>query len=429
MNKPVAERDSFKAASLTEELKNQRKYIANLQFTLTYDNIDEASWTAISTLIKKEKHRFVDQIHTGSIWFQEGKALWVTKIRTEQGEKYIYCKTKAGMYDKLYELYGGPIESITMQMLFERTLPQIRGRNGRISDNTRQEYFRLWNKYWKDVIGNQKVNDITRAGWRMIFEDVVKENNLTKKQFSNAVAILNHMMKYCLERDLITANPIKDIVGLNFSFKPEAARNTIKTEGLNAEQVRKVLEWCDMEIERPRVEKVYVYAMRFNIIYGLRFGELCGLMWSDIDLDSDRFTVRRQRCRQVCMTDDLTFKELQMQDLDHVKAYEEDRTLPLGEEGRKLIDMVKALNLPGEYVFPVRRNTYSGKIKKAAAYAGVKDLNDIHPHTLRACAAGNAYRKSGNVKIVQSLLGHRNPEMTYKYIKNIDAFDSLKAIL
>jgi len=77
----------------------------------------------------------------------------------------------------------------------------------------------------------------------------------------------------------------------------------------------------------------------------------------------------------------------------------------------------------------IRRNTYSGKIKKAAAYAGVKDLDDIHPHTLRACAAGNAYRKSGNVKVVQSLLGHRNPEMTYKYIKNIDAFDSLKAIL
>lgn len=85
-----------------------------------------------------------------------------------------------------------------------------------------------------------------------------------------------------------------------------------------------------------------------------------------------------------------------------------------------------------------RRGTYTDKLLRAVAFSkGIcayeKDgsrnplLADIHPHSLRVGAAGSLYQKTKNSKAVQYALGHRNPEMTEKYIKNLEVFDELKS--
>jgi len=73
---------------------------------------------------------------------------------------------------------------------------------------------------------------------------------------------------------------------------------------------------------------------------------------------------------------------------------------------------------------------YPMPVLMVAAYDenGVRNprLKGIHPHSLRVGAAGSLYQKTKNRKAVQYALGHRNPEMTEKYIKNLEVFDELK---
>lgn len=432
--------------ALRENLLKQMRKIDSFRKILTYDNISYDTRIAILSDMKDEKKLFVDSVHTRSIWFNEKMELWCTKIHVVEKDGDTYkkvlrrktAKTKEKLYDSLYEFYSGTRINITMSDLYQETLPQIAGRMGAISDVTRKEYSRMWNKFWLPRIGDKKIADISAAEWRSLFVSVITENSMTKKQFGNAVTILNHIMEYCLVNGLIQTNPIRDIVRLKYPYQPEVAGTFVKTEGLSLNQLEKIEEWCLAELERPRVDQLSLYAMLFNMKYGLRFGELSGLKWSDVDLDEGEFIIRRQRCRQVHMNSDLSFEELQMQDIEHVKAYEDARRLPLSDEVKELLVKVKALNRSGEYVFPIRRGTYTDKLIRAVAFSkgiepydknGVRnpELTGIHPHSLRVGVAGSLYHRTKNRKAVQYALGHRNPEMTEKYIKNLEVFDELKA--
>ena len=58
-----------------------------------------------------------------------------------------------------------------------------------------------------------------------------------------------------------------------------------------------------------------------------------------------------------------------------------------------------------------------------------KQFKQVRTHSIRTTAATNLYRKCHNVKTVQALLGHNSPEMTNKYVKNLNAFEELKNVM
>lgn len=432
-------------ASLYQSLLSGKAKIASFRQALSYDNISYDTRIAMVSDMKKEKIKFVNAMHTKSIWYSDKMDLWCTKVyvREKDGDTYKKvlrrktAKTREKLYEALYDFYSGEGHSLIMKDLFKETLPQITGRMGIISDVTRKEYSRLWNKIWLPRIGDRELTGINGLEWRKLFTEVITENNMTKKQFGNAATILNHIMTYCVSQGFIQSNPIRDLIHLQYPFRPEAAGNHVKTDGISSAQIGKIIEWCQAELERTDIEKIHVYAMLFNIRYGLRFGELTGLKWIDVNFDEDEFIIRRQRTRQVRMKEDLSFEELQMQDLEHVKSYEDSRKLPLSDEAKDILEKVRELGKSDEYVFPVRRNTYTDKLIRAVAFSkgipaydenGVRnpELAGIHPHSLRVGAAGSLYHKTKNPKAVQYALGHRNPEMTDKYIKNLEVFDELK---
>ena len=172
----------------------------------------------------------------------------------------------------------------------------------------------------------------------------------------------------------------------------------------------------------------------------MRIGELKGIKWRDIDWDAKTLRIQRQHVPGVKMNEDLTFSHLGEVDLDHVKAYEQARLLPLNEEALRILKQIQNLAIDEEYVFPLRRNTYTDKILQAVAFArGIPaylddgkrnpELADIHPHSLRVTAGTAVFAKSSNIKVAQAFLGHSNPDMTNRYIKGLDEFNALKAVL
>ena len=394
---------------------------------------------------------YVDTIHKRTINDHKGnRKLWWTKVKVE-GKKepvQITGKTEEILYEKLYLFYAEKQTSLILQDLYKLIMPNLSGKRGNVSDKTKREYARFWNKYFaNDPIAAKQVPHITQSEWQKLFAKIIEEGDLSEKEFGQVIIILNHIIKFCIAHGYLQHNPIElALSSETYSFRKEEDSPTIKTEGLTTEQTNKVLEWCNNQLKRTEIEPIYILTIMFNLIYGLRIGELKGVKWIDIDWDEKTIYIRRQHKPTFKMeqdeTNDFIFTSLGEQDAEHRKGYEISKKLPLNKNAIDLLHQIQTLSLSDEYVFPLRRNTYSDKIVQAAAYAkGISAymdkakkirnpiLKDIHPHSLRASAGSALYIKTGDIKVVQWFMGHTNPAMTNRYLQGLDEFNTVKEAL
>ena len=105
----------------------------------------------------------------------------------------------------------------------------------------------------------------------------------------------------------------------------------------------------------------------------------------------------------------------------------------LTEQTREAIDAYvrTAGRKPGEFPFPSRRNRhrcittrhYARLVSEGIASIGL-DASQFGTHSLRRTKASLIYRRTGNLRAVQLLLGHRKIESTVRYL-GIDVDDAL----
>ncbi|MDZ4781470.1 MAG: tyrosine-type recombinase/integrase [Planctomycetia bacterium] len=210
---------------------------------------------------------------------------------------------------------------------------------------------------------------------------------------------------------------------------------------------------CDV-VDRPRVEKSTVRALdpgqvddflvaaetdRLYALYvlaiasGLRLGELCGLQWSDVDLDAGTVTVRHT--------------------LMEVKGRSE-LSQPKSESGRRRVDLAAAAvaalvehrkqlmreGLAGcPFVFcdtdgntlrrsNITRRSFKPTLKRAG-------LPDMRFHDLRHTSASLLLTKGVHPKVVQERLGHSQISLTLDTYSHVmpslqrDAANSLDGFL
>ena len=128
-----------------------------------------------------------------------------------------------------------------------------------------------------------------------------------------------------------------------------------------------------------------------------------------------------------------------------VKGGEVSRSVPVNADGRKAIDAL--VNWHREHygnpiaskrpLFPSRHKSGSVALHRQTAHAILKDafmeagLNGhIATHSLRKSFAQRLYDKTGDIYLVQELLGHRNISTTQKYlgVNYADAKAAVEAI-
>jgi integrase len=105
----------------------------------------------------------------------------------------------------------------------------------------------------------------------------------------------------------------------------------------------------------------------------------------------------------------------------------------LTEQTRQAIDeyVWTACRKPGEFLFPSRRNRercistrqYARLVSNWVASIGL-DANRFGTHSLRRTKATLIYRRTGNLRAVQLLLGHTKIESTVRYL-GIEVDDAL----
>ena len=147
---------------------------------------------------------------------------------------------------------------------------------------------------------------------------------------------------------------------------------------------------------------------------GLRVGEVVSLKLHDIDWMSGRVAIRSGKYDR----DRVVY--INQGDLESLQKWRQIR----GEK----------VNGSSDYLFttlqdnPVTTKYVREMIKRMAKRAGLS--KDIHPHLLRHTFATDLLRHSGNIRVVQSALGHADVSTTmiYTHVVGSDVENAMRSL-
>lgn len=378
---------------------------------------DTLSASDISTVIIKMKRlndlkkKYQNSIKTR----KDGKLFYIYVNR-----KQISSSTEEGLYEKLYELEYGRL-TYSINDIFKEFMCWKRDYTSS-SPKTLREYTILWNNTIQNTLVTKKpICELTRKDFLEYFRIITKDRNLTRKQFNNIKSVLNGIMNYAMEQDIISHNPIKDIDCKQFSYKPINRKNEVIT----IEERQKLLEYLENDYS------ICSLAIQFDFCMVLRIGELLALKWSDIE--GEYIHIQRQRLIDNEMNDDLTFTSRNYNNAEHVKGYTEQgfRYMPLTSKAKNILLKAKELNPNGEYIFmnngrQISYDAFNRKLKKACSKVSISSYSS---HKIRFSSASILYENGMPLTSLQGLLGHTTTAMTLHYIRPVTPLEKTTEIM
>lgn len=218
-----------------------------------------------------------------------------------------------------------------------------------------------------------------------------QRRRLSDAYVSQVFNCLRMVFRQAIKRDWYCGpNPIDKL-----DRKPRKAR--IRDVTLTEDEARRLLDQLSGE---------RYYKVALALATGLRWGEIHGLAYMDLDLDSSRpmFTVRRSY-------------------RGAPKNEESAATLPLSEDAAGLLCHWRSLQgTEVRYVFPdsrgelrkQRRKSDGGAIKRAAERAGI--AKNITPHVFRHTFGTWVYECTRDPKFVQRLMRHASFTTSMGYV-------------
>jgi integrase len=342
----------------------------------------------------------------GSI-YQRKDGRWVGQytVQTEEGRKYryIYGKSRKSVAERLTKAMadrdGGLIfdaGNVTVGEYLDRWLSD--SVRDTVRNKTYNDYAYLVRRHIKPTLGRVQLKSLTPAHARRLYRAKL-DSGLSSRTVNYVHVTLHKALKQAVNDGLIPRN-VTDAVKAPRPVKKEV-------QSFTPEQARAFLNAA----RGDRLEALYIAA----ITTGLRQGELLGLRWRDIDLESGRLAVRRTLVAgSVGSHSGAAF--------DAPKNNKSRRTVKLTKSAIEALKRHKAaqneerLKLGSLWedhglVFPNRvgkpmdhNNLYKRDFKKTLAHAGLPLT--FRFHDLRHTCATLLLSKNVNQKVVQEMLGH-----------------------
>lgn len=386
----------------------ENKKTENADFSILKDavnagilDIDSVLDTLMST--KREK---ILKIHSYAITppaSENGR--WQTCYKDEKGKrKNIKAQTKEELLDKLIPIYfsDSHLDKLTFYGLYEEWLEYKATVTN--SPNTIKRHKQHYRKYFEtSVLHDKKIKKIDELLLEQECNRIVKEFNLTRKEWCNARTILNGMFEYAVRKKYLTDN-LMNKVQILIKFR-QVVRKTGKTETYNSEELAEINKFLDREYEET--QDASFLAVKVNFLLGLRVGELVALKWSDLN-DANHIHIVREEIR------DQTDNSYEV--VEHTKTHK-DRFVVVVP---KALDILNRIERQGEYIFMrdgerITAIRIATILRKYANYQGVRIKSS---HKMRKTYASNLNACGVPLDCIREMLGHSSLSTTLGYIYN-----------
>ena len=347
------------------------------------------------------------------------KVIDLSRIKQREDSRfYIYINRKqltGNSYNELIEkLYAQfiKVELSTLESLFSEWMIWRRDCQT-VSNKSLKENLYVWNALYKDTdITKKPLSSLKPKDFISFFRELTKDGLLTRKRFNDGKSVLNGMLYYAVENELIETNPLNDINYRIFRYKP--CNDSNKTFSL--EERQSILDYL--------ANKNDIYSLGIQLHFHLvcRIGELKALKWSDISNNSIR--IQAQLLEEQTMNDDLSFNPRVHNNVGHLKGNTSKgfRNIPLTPSALKILERIKAINPNGEYILMHEERqlatvTYNRYLMK---YCGLLGISYKSSHKIRFTVASLLYSNGIEPTKLQELLGHTTLAMTLHYLRSIE---------
>ncbi len=333
------------------------------------------------------------------------KSRWQTYCKGADGKrKIIRAQTEEELLDKLMPLYFSKmhLEKLTFHELFlewiDYKTPLVE------NQNTITRYKQRYRKYLENsCLHNEKLSNIDELLLERESNRIIKEYQLTRKEWVNVKTILNGMYGYAVKKRYLSENPLERIE-ISVKYR-QVVRKTGKTETFNTEELSDLNRY--LESMYTESGDTAFLAVKLNFLLGLRVGELTALKWKDwcepTTLQIVREEVREQENNVVRVE-------------EHTKTYQ-DRFVTLVP---KAIELLNRIERQGEYIF--MRNGERITSRQIAyvleKYAERKGVGTKSTHKMRKTYASLLNANGVPLDCIREQLGHNSLSTTLGYIFN-----------
>ena len=297
--------------------------------------------------------------HKYEIYYSESEKSWRTYLPDDtkpNKRRPIKRKSKENLEKEIVRFYIEKQkienrENITLEELYTEWLLYKRDYTS-VKAKTIQEYVSEWNRFFKDTnLAKMKIGEIKPITLIRFFREATKERQHTHKRISNARSVLNGIMSYAIEEEIISHNPVSDVNFKQFTYKPveEQSDNVFSRD-----DTHKLLNYLKCIIEP------YSLAIQLSFYLFIRIGETKAIRWEDIDYDNRIVYLHRQSTCERRLNDDLSFSKREVKVVNQMKGNTSHgfRKQFLTDEAIKILHKAKELNPRGVYVFERGRKIF-----------------------------------------------------------------------
>ena len=360
--------------------------------------------------------------HTNKIYYSESEKLWCTYVKDEtlkRGRKPLKDKSQEGLDDKIVAFYKAKHkreskQSITLEDVYKKWLIYRRDETA-VKNKTIQKNVYDWNALVAGKpLAATPLCEIRPITLIRFFRKLTKDRKYSSKRMGNLRSILNGIMDYSVEEELIEHNPVLDVKLKNFTYKAVADQSeNVFTQN----ETITLLTYLATVKDEP-----FAVAIQLMFYLFIRVGELKAIKWSDVNLEKRTVHLEKQALLERELQDDLTFAPQQTKVIEGIKGNTSSgiRTLHLTDEAVAILKKARLLNPFGEYVFEpwgrlMTTNTFNRRLARYCADCGIEYHSS---HKIRFYNASTAF-DGKNLVALSKQMGHSEVATTIQYLRNV----------
>lgn len=330
---------------------------------------------------------------------------WQTYYKGIDGKrKIIRAQSKDALLEKLVLVYSQAqnFDKLIFSGLFEEWLEYKKTVTG--SPNTIKRHVQHYRRYFeRSKLHDMPVCQIDTLTLESECNRIVKEYNMSRREWNNVKIILTGSFEYAVRKKYIKDSPM-DKVKILVKFK-QVAKKSGRTETFNTEELRRLNQYLDkmyVETKDPAF-----MAVRLNLFLGLRVGELVGIMYQDI-VDNTHLHIVRMEVR------DQTTNTYRV--VEHTKT-NQDRFVFLVP---KAVEILNRIERQGDFIFMrdgerITSRQIAYVLEKYAERQGVATKSS---HKIRKTYASILNANGVPLDCIREMLGHCSLSTTLGYVFN-----------
>ena len=279
--------------------------------------------------------------------------------------------------------------------------------------NSPNSVLRLRQRYSRYLKGTElftcPIDTITKISLEVFCNTLVKEHELTAKEYSNVKTIIKGLFEYAYDQEMIREN-IFNRVKISVRFRQKKLK-TGETETYSSDELALLQDYL-LDAYHRTGDNAYI-AVALNFYLGLRVGELVALKWSDLT-DAQHLHIQREELRD--HEKHVYFVE------DHTKTYQE-RYVHLVAKAQKLLMLMKndSNSDANDWMFQRNGKRVTSRqinyiLEKYAKKYGKKVKRS---HKIRKTYGSTLHKNGVPLVIIKDELGHSDIRTTERhYIYN-----------